>query len=92
MFIACYHAVAMNYILNVILEIIDRFITSKFPVETVTKCNIFIYIYSVTKENCLGGALQKQLSVVSLTTLAFYKIQNSNFFCWNAEAVRKSQM
>ena len=86
MFIACYHAVAMNYILNVILEIIDRFITSKFPVETVTKCN------SVTKENCVGGALQKQLSVVSLTTLAFYKIQNSNFFCWNAEAVRKSQM
>ena len=39
-------------------------------------------------ENCVGGALQK----LSWTTLAFYKIQYSNFFYLRVEALRKLQM
>ena len=42
MFIDCYHAVAMNYVLNVILEILTLFVTSKFPgkvAEIVTRFN-----------------------------------------------------
>lgn len=42
MFIDCYHAVAMNYVLNVILKIITQFVTSMFPgkvAEVVTRYN-----------------------------------------------------
>ena len=60
-----------------ILEVIDRFITSQFR----RRCNQGHSItHAYIRKLCGRGVTET--TALSLITLAFYKIQDSNFFYW----------
>ena len=68
-----------------ILAVIHRFITSSFA-DAVTKA-VVLRMRELIRKLCGRGVTET--TFLSSITLAFFKIQDSNFVCWTFEMLRK---